>query len=267
MMALLTSALTSGGPVLGALCAAGVAAFGSLRDGEPAPIHRTRVPATNESQAPTPSPRAVRTRSRIPAQLVTTARSRLVLLVVAVGFVAGPLGAAIGIASVLMVRRIRPVLAERQSRRDIERSVPDALDLFVLLLDAGLSARRCIEELAERGPCATRPCCVEVQRRLDSGMPFAEAIVVLRQRFGSSAVSLVDLLVSTDRSGLPMSQVIHQLSAEARAARFRRDQAEARKLPIKLSFPLVLCTLPSFVLLAIAPAVLAALSSLGSNAW
>jgi len=34
-----------------------------------------------------------------------------------------------------------------------------------------------------------------------------------------------------------------------------------------LSFPLVVCTLPSFVLLAIAPAVIAALSSLGGTAW
>ena len=36
----------------------------------------------------------------------------------------------------------------------------------------------------------------------------------------------------------------------------------ARRLPVRLSFPLVVCTLPSFVLLAIAPAVLGALSTL-----
>jgi tight adherence protein C len=36
---------------------------------------------------------------------------------------------------------------------------------------------------------------------------------------------------------------------------------------VKLSFPLVVCTLPSFVLLAIVPAMIAALSSLGGSAW
>jgi tight adherence protein C len=61
--------------------------------------------------------------------------------------------------------------------------------------------------------------------------------------------------------------VLDQLTIEIRAARRRLDQAAARKLPVRLSFPLVTCTLPSFVLLAIAPAVIAALSSLGGTAW
>jgi tight adherence protein C len=60
--------------------------------------------------------------------------------------------------------------------------------------------------------------------------------------------------------------MLDQLSTEARAARRRLDEADARKLPVRLSFPLVVCTLPSFILLAIAPAVIAALSSLGSSA-
>ena len=64
-----------------------------------------------------------------------------------------------------------------------------------------------------------------------------------------------------------MADVLTQLSVETRATRRRLDEAAARALPVKLSFPLVVCTLPSFVLLAIAPAVLAALSSLGNNAW
>jgi tight adherence protein C len=62
--------------------------------------------------------------------------------------------------------------------------------------------------------------------------------------------------------------VLDQLTIEAREARRRLEQAEARRLPVRLSFPLVLCTLPSFVLLAIVPAVIAALSSLGTTtAW
>ena len=64
-----------------------------------------------------------------------------------------------------------------------------------------------------------------------------------------------------------MADVLTQLSVETRATRRRLDEAAARSLPVQLSFPLVVCTLPSFVLLAIAPAVLAALSSLSSNDW
>ena len=56
--------------------------------------------------------------------------------------------------------------------------------------------------------------------------------------------------------------MLESLAHEARASRRRQHEATARRLPVRLSFPLVVCTLPSFVLLAIAPAVIAALSSL-----
>ena len=49
---------------------------------------------------------------------------------------------------------------------------------------------------------------------------------------------------------------------DANASRRRQGEAAARRLPVRLSFPLVTCTLPSFVLLAIAPAILGAVSSL-----
>jgi len=78
---------------------------------------------------------------------------------------------------------------------------------------------------------------------------------------------LADVISSCDRYGLALGPALDLLTNEARAARQRQDHADARKLPIRLSFPLVACTLPSFVLLAIAPAVIAALSSLGGTAW
>ncbi len=64
------------------------------------------------------------------------------------------------------------------------------------------------------------------------------------------------------RDGLPLAPVLDRLTDEAVDARRRHGEAAARRLPVRLSFPLVVCTLPSFVLLAIAPAVLRAISSL-----
>ncbi len=70
----------------------------------------------------------------------------------------------------------------------------------------------------------------------------------------------------TLRDGLPLAPVLDRLTDEASAGRRRQGEAAARRLPVRLSFPLVACTLPSFVLLAIAPAVLGALSTLRANA-
>lgn len=74
----------------------------------------------------------------------------------------------------------------------------------------------------------------------------------------------MDSFAAADRYGLPLAPIVERLAAEARHQRRRRTEAVARQLPIRMAAPLVLCTLPSFVLLAVAPLLLAAISSL---AW
>jgi tight adherence protein C len=173
----------------------------------------------------------------------------------------------IGVVAFITIVRVRTIAQHRRARHEIDRDLPEALDLFVLLLEAGVSDRSVVVEMAHRGPTSTRPAFARVADQLNIGQPFAEAIVQLRSELGPGAVALVDLVSASHRYGLPMAQVINQLSTEARSARRRHNEALARRLPVKLSFPLVVCTLPSFVLLAIVPAVMAALSTLGSRSW
>ena len=70
-----------------------------------------------------------------------------------------------------------------------------------------------------------------------------------------------------ERHGTPIAQTLEQLALDVRERRRRQAEADARKLPIRMSFPLVVCTLPSFVLIAIVPAVLAAMASLGNTGF
>ena len=65
----------------------------------------------------------------------------------------------------------------------------------------------------------------------------------------------------TDRAGLAFGPAIARLADDARDHRRRLAEAAARELPVRLSFPLVLCTLPSFALVAIVPLLVGALSS------
>jgi len=203
----------------------------------------------------------LRSGRRPPIVIAVPVASTLVVAVVA------PELAVLSIAGWAAWRAARPRLDASRRRRRVDHDLPDAIDLLVLIVRAGLSPAEAVRTVVDVVTPPIRDGFTEVVHRLDRGQPFDDAVRALSDTLGPAAHGLVDVITTTTRYGLPLEPVLDQLTDEARAARRRRHQAAARKLPIRLSFPLVACTLPSFVLLAIAPAVIAALSSLGTSAW
>jgi tight adherence protein C len=194
-------------------------------------------------------------------------RNRLLLVVALAGvavaavFAAGPGGAIIGGACVAGVLASRRRGAARARRQAIDASMPDAIELLVMCIHAGLTPNQAVGELARFAPRAVRQGFVATEQRLHRGAGFADALSELTGHCGPSALTLVSALGTAVRDGLPLAPVLDRLTDEANAGRRRAGEAAARRLPVRLSFPLVVCTLPSFVLLAIAPAVLGALST------
>ena len=215
------------------------------------------------------------TASRLPADppsrgLLERRSFRIGIVVVAISMATVAVGVApvlIAVVATLAVRRAKPLVRSRRQLVLVQRDLPAAMELLVLSIHAGLTPSQATRELTESAPGSVRPAFGEVAHRNDRGEPFADALGALPELLGPSAVGLADVIGTADRYGLPLGPVLDQLAQEARRVRRRLDEADARKLPVRLSFPLVACTLPSFVLLAIAPAVIAALSSLGGNAW
>jgi tight adherence protein C len=149
-------------------------------------------------------------------------------------------------------------------RRELDRAYPDALELLVLAVGGGALPHAAIESILPHLPAAVTPAFAAVHQRASSGERFADALGALVDHLGHQARPLVDSLAAADRYGLPLGPVLDRLAAEARQHRRRLADARARQLPVRLSIPLVLCTLPSFVLLAIVPLLLGAISSLTS---
>ena len=203
-------------------------------------------------------------RPRVPAR-----RSRRQVLVIggttlgaASVVMAGPVPAivaAVASAAVVVGRRRWQVAARR---RDIETAFPDAIELLVLCIHAGRPPAQAVVELARRAPGPVGDGFAAVERQLHRGRRIADALAELPRLVGPGARELASSIAMAEREGLPLAPVLDRLAAEARAERRRLGEAEARRLPVRLSFPLVVCTLPSFVLLAIAPAVLGAISTL-----
>ncbi|MET0662024.1 MAG: type II secretion system F family protein [Ilumatobacteraceae bacterium] len=219
----------------------------------PRPVRRVRE--LSSGPAPQRAPRLIGRRR--PGAVVRTVAVGVALL--AVG---GPFVAVAVLATWWAARRMRPVLAARRLAARVDRAVPDAIEMFVLTIHAGLSPVQAVRELAVAVPAEVRSGFAAVVHRLDRGEPFAQAVLALPERLGGGMVAFADLIAGADRYGVPIGPVLESLALDVRATRRRIDEADARRLPVRLSFPLVICTLPSFVLLAIAPALIAALSSL-----
>ena len=179
-----------------------------------------------------------------------------VVVIAGLGATCAVAGAAVG---GLAHRRHRRAVAHR---RAIAAALPDAIELLVLLVHAGLSPTQAVLEAAQRAPLATRAGFAATVHRLQRGQGLAEALVALVDELGPSARPIADGIAAAERYGLPLAPLLDTLSDEARAARRRVAETEARRLPVRLSFPLVVCTLPSFVLLAVVPAVMGTISSL-----
>ena len=157
---------------------------------------------------------------------------------------------------------VRRILRQRRERAAVNAALPDAIEMLILVVRAGMTPHQAVTLLTERAPRPIRPAFVEVDRRRARGASLADALRALPEIVGSGANIVADTLAMADRYGTPIGEALEQLSVDVRERRARQSEAEARKLPIRMSFPLVVCTLPSFVLIAIVPAVLGALSSL-----
>jgi tight adherence protein B len=97
---------------------------------------------------------------------------------------------------------------------------------------------------------------------ISAGAPLEEALLPLATTHPLSGKNLGHTIVEAERDGLPILDTVMRLATDLRNERRRQLDTRIRQLPTRLSIPLVLCILPSFLLLSVAPLVLASLSQL-----
>ncbi len=146
----------------------------------------------------------------------------------------------------------------RRRRRIANHLLPDSVDILVAALRAGSTSIDSLHLAARYSPDGIRGAFEACVRTYDEGARFHEALDELPRHLGPHAWPVVDLLKDHSRLGIPAVETAEQLAFEARASRRRAIEANARELPVRLALPLVVCSLPSFVLIVIAPAVIGA---------
>ena len=168
------------------------------------------------------------------------------------------------IGTLFLWKRARKRIGAQRNRL-VTENFPDCIDLFSAALRAGYSPTQGIHFLGHHAPPILRPHFIAATRRIDEGERFVEAIRILQREIGPVSRPMSEVLIAGDRLGIPVENLLYQLSNEARLNRRRQAEADARQLPIRLSLPLVVCTLPSFVILIIVPTIAGTLSQLHIN--
>jgi tight adherence protein C len=167
-------------------------------------------------------------------------------------------------------RRRRPGPARRGRRRKLAEAaiadaVPDVIDLFAVAVAAGLNTRLALRVVAGGAPPGDlTDALADVERDLGAtGARLADTIERLPDRLGTEAVRpLVSAITDAERYGAALGPTLDRLADDARRSRQRRAEEAARRVPVKLLFPLVTCILPAFGLLTVAPLIAGGLRAL-----
>jgi tight adherence protein C len=160
-----------------------------------------------------------------------------------------------------LIRWLRPRALIRSQQEDIERALPDAVDLLRLATLTGFSVHQVVGEVLPSLPAPIAPAFAEVQRRVDCGLRLGDALDAL-EALGEAAHPLLAVVRSTAFDGTPLLPALERVAADSRMIRRRRAEQMARRLPVLLLLPLVLCVLPAFALLAVVPLIAASLGAL-----
>ncbi len=148
----------------------------------------------------------------------------------------------------------------RQRVQILSSALPDSLDLMVVCLEAGLSLNATIARVGEERAAMRDPLgdeFAQVSLELREGRTREDALRALGERNGIDDLkSLAGLIIQSDRLGASMAKTLRAHADVLRTKRRQRAEELARKLPIKMLFPLALFVLPPLLITAAGPALL-----------
>jgi tight adherence protein C len=150
------------------------------------------------------------------------------------------------------------LISSRQER--IRFGLPDALDLMVVCVEAGLGLDQALQYVATELVKAHPDVCQEMELanlEIRGGKRRTEALHNLAERTGEPELrKLVAVLVQTDRFGTSIADSLRTHSEFMRVRRRQEAEERAAKVGVKLVFPIFFCILPSMLVVVAGPGVL-----------
>ena len=151
---------------------------------------------------------------------------------------------------------LRLKIARRKEK--IRDGFPDALDLLVVCVEAGMGLDGAINRVAKEIELDNKTLSDEfnlMNLELRAGKPRRDALKNLAMRTDLEDVkSLVTLLIQADKLGTSVSQALRVYSDTFRTKRYMKAEEMAAKIPVKLTIPLILFIFPALLVTIMGPA-------------
>lgn len=145
-------------------------------------------------------------------------------------------------------------------KKEIQVALPDALDLLVICVEAGLGLNQALVRVAAEMRHVSDVMTEEIgltNLQIRAGTPRPEALRNLAKRTGVPDLrSLVSMLIQTEQFGTSIARSLRIHASTLREKRRQRAEEAAAKTTIKMIFPLVFCIFPALFVVVLAPAII-----------
>ena len=148
----------------------------------------------------------------------------------------------------------------RERKEQIEQEFPDALDLLVVCVDAGLGLEAALvrvgAEVRDSHPRISSEF-RQLTQELSAGRSRPDALRAMADRVDVDTIkSFVALVIQTDALGVGIAQTLRTFSNEMREHRMLRAEEKAARVPVLMTGPLVACMLPVIIAALLLPAII-----------
>jgi len=142
-------------------------------------------------------------------------------------------------------------------RKEMEKSLPDIIDLLVISVEAGLGFEAAMGRVVQNVPGVLSE---EFSRTLAEtrvGVSRHDALRAMSERTDVDDLnSFILSLIQADQFGVSISRMLRVQAEEMRVRRRQRIQEKAFAAPVKMIFPMILCIFPSIFIVILGPAVI-----------
>ena len=154
------------------------------------------------------------------------------------------------------------ILSRRISARQlqIQKALPDALDLLVICVEAGLGLNQALVRTAAEMRHVSMVMTMELSQAnlaIRAGTPRDQALLDMAERTGVPDIrSLVTMIIQTERFGTSIAHSLRVHADTMRTKRRQRAEEAAAKTTIKMVFPLAFCIFPALFVVVLGPALI-----------